>query len=271
MDIVERARIYATAAHTATGQRRKHTEDPYHIHPMNVVTTLKQHGVMDSAMLAGAWLHDLVEDTKVRFRDIAIEFGSTIAQLVREVTDVAALGSGNRKERATKNADHLAQASYSGATIKYADIIDNAPSITRHDPKFAAVWLAEKDHLLGVMRQGHTGLWQLAREIVDECLAELAEKAEVKAESDRIRNVDQAIKREYMTGRIDQIRHCLITELGDVCAHRIMFADKSNRFIAEWLCNRRAFSNSPARMPSGDELYHALDLYREWLDATKPA
>lgn len=170
MNIVERARIFATAAHAAIGQLRKHTGDPYHIHPMNVVTILKGEGITDSAILAAAWLHDVVEDTKVTFARISVEFGSHIAELVREVTDVSSPGDVNRAVRKAMDFKHLANSSYGGATIKLADIIDNAPSITEHDPQFARIWLAEKAGMLDVLRQGHTGLWKEAKEIIDECL-----------------------------------------------------------------------------------------------------
>ena len=37
MDIVEKARVFATAAHGAAAQLRKYTNEPYIVHPAEVV------------------------------------------------------------------------------------------------------------------------------------------------------------------------------------------------------------------------------------------
>ena len=38
MDIVEKARVFATAAHSAVAQLRKYTGEPYIVHPAEVVS-----------------------------------------------------------------------------------------------------------------------------------------------------------------------------------------------------------------------------------------
>ena len=47
-------------------------------------------------------------------------------------------------------------------TIKCADLISNTSSIVQHDPKFAALYLAEKRELLEVLREADPLLRQLA-------------------------------------------------------------------------------------------------------------
>jgi hypothetical protein len=47
----------------------------------------------------------------------------------------------NRRKRKEMEAERLEKASAAAQTIKYADIIDNAPEITREDPAFAKRYL----------------------------------------------------------------------------------------------------------------------------------
>ena len=54
MDIVERARTFATAAHAATGQKRKYTHEPYIVHPEEVVSILRGRDFTTPEMLAAA-------------------------------------------------------------------------------------------------------------------------------------------------------------------------------------------------------------------------
>src|SRR5580765_8807774 len=90
-----RARVFATAAHAAVGQVRKYTGEPYINHPAAVAEIVR--AVPHSeAMLAAAWLHDVVEDTKVTYADIKAEFGEDVAVLVNWLTDVSAPQDGFR-------------------------------------------------------------------------------------------------------------------------------------------------------------------------------
>lgn len=54
MKIVDKARVFATAAHAATRQKRKYTGEPYINHPQEVVTILENAGYSNSYMLAAA-------------------------------------------------------------------------------------------------------------------------------------------------------------------------------------------------------------------------
>ena len=63
------ARVYATAAHAAVGQRRKYTDQPYIVHPIRVAEIVDLYGGTDD-MISAAYLHDVVEDTAVSIDDI---------------------------------------------------------------------------------------------------------------------------------------------------------------------------------------------------------
>lgn len=161
--IVEKARLFATAAHHAVGQVRKYTGEPYINHPAEVVLILERAGVIQPEMLAAAWLHDVVEDTGVTIEVIRAEFGQCVATLVEGLTDVSKPEDGNRKKRKAIDRAHTAKQSPACKTIKLADLISNTQSIVKRDPEFAKVYLAEKRLLLDeALRHGDTFLWRQA-------------------------------------------------------------------------------------------------------------
>jgi (p)ppGpp synthase/HD superfamily hydrolase len=165
MGNVEKARIFATAAHEAIDQKHKYTNEPYIVHPRHVVGILRLVNAKEN-LLAAAWLHDTVEDTHVTFATILREFGKEIAELVDQVTDVSKPEDGNRAVRKALDLKHLASASPDAKTLKLADLIDNSVWITRYDPKFAKVYMKEKEALLKVLTEGNEVLWKMANKIV---------------------------------------------------------------------------------------------------------
>jgi (p)ppGpp synthase/HD superfamily hydrolase len=165
MNNVERARVFATAAHAAVKQVRKYTFEPYIVHPTEVA------GIVASVphtneMLAAAWLHDTVEDTGVSIVDIQKEFGNEVASLVGWLTDVSTPEQGNRAVRKAIDREHTAMAPAEAQTVKLADLIANSRRIMAHDPAFARVYLEEKRMLLEVLTRGDTTLMAEARRIV---------------------------------------------------------------------------------------------------------
>ena len=161
MNIVEKARIFAIAAHSAVKQVRKYTGEPYWMHPIEVMNIVKTVEHTDE-MLAASLLHDTVEDTGVTQDIIDYEFGNLIGNYVFWLTDQTKPADGNRATRKKMDADRLAEAPNEVATIKYADLISNTKSIVEHDPTFAKTYLAEKAYLLSVMNKGNPHLYQLA-------------------------------------------------------------------------------------------------------------
>jgi (p)ppGpp synthase/HD superfamily hydrolase len=162
-DTVERARMFATAAHAAVGQLRKYTFEPYIVHPAEVAAIVAEYGGTPE-MIAAAWLHDTVEDTGVTSELIRKEFGDEVADLVGWLTDVSRPDHGNRAQRKAVDRAHTAAAPAAAQTIKLADLICNTRSIMAHDPKFAVTYLAEKRLLLEVMTKGDPRLRELAQQ-----------------------------------------------------------------------------------------------------------
>lgn len=167
MDIVEKARVYASAAHAAVKQLRKYTNEPYMVHPTEVaaiVSTVPH----TPEMLAAAYLHDVVEDTGVTNEDITREFGNKIGEYVGWLTKISRPEYGNRHFRYQMDRAHLAQAPADVKTVKIADIISNAKSIKQYDPNFAVVYLEEKRGELEVLNEGDATLHARASALVKE-------------------------------------------------------------------------------------------------------
>ncbi len=165
MEMVERARVFATAAHAAVGQVRKYTFEPYIVHPAEVASIVATVAHTEE-MLAAAWLHDTVEDTGVTIEVIRAEFGAEVAELVGWLTDVSRPEHGNRAHRKALDRAHSAMAPAEAQTVKLADLIANTRSIMAHDEAFARTYLEEKRLLLEVMTKGDPTLMAEARKYI---------------------------------------------------------------------------------------------------------
>lgn len=84
MELVSRAIIFAVNAHD--GMRRKSSDTPYIVHPMEAAAIVGS--LTDKQeVIAAAVLHDVVEDTPVTLDEIAAQFGSRVAELVAAETE----------------------------------------------------------------------------------------------------------------------------------------------------------------------------------------
>lgn len=153
-ELENRARLFSIAAHSAVGQKRKYTGEPYWVHPEEVANIIRSLPAFTDEMLAAAWLHDVLEDTEVTPEVLNEEFGEKVTNLVLWVTDVSTSLDGNRETRKAIDRLHLANAPAEAQTIKLADLISNTRSIREHDPSFAKIYIEEKILLLGVLTKG---------------------------------------------------------------------------------------------------------------------
>ena len=165
MTLEERAKEFAAHWHGSIGQVRKYTGEPYINHPMAVAELVR--GVPhDEAMLAAAYLHDVVEDTPCTIQMVEAEFGEDVAELVGSLTDQSEPSDGNRAKRKEIDRLHTASASARAKTVKLADLIDNSRTILTLDPDFARVYIKEKARLLEVLTEGDPILHAMATSIV---------------------------------------------------------------------------------------------------------
>lgn len=171
-DLVWRAMQFAIAAHGA--QVRKYTGEPYWKHLAEVVGILSAAESVTPEMIAAAWLHDTVEDTRVTIDVIAREFGDEVARLVAGLTDISRPEDGSRKRRKQLDREHVAAGCWMIQTIKLADLISNTGSVTVHSPSFAKVYVPEKRSLLEVLTKGDQNLLSLAWKMVEDAERHLA-------------------------------------------------------------------------------------------------
>jgi len=161
MTLREKAFLVAITAHSAVGQKRKYSGEPYIVHPVEVAEIVEsvEH---TPEMVAAALLHDVVEDTAVSIEMIQSLFGSTVAHLVGWLTDVSKKSDGNRAKRKAMDRAHTHEAPAQAQTIKLADLISNTSDITKADPNFAVVYMKEKRQLLEGMDKADEKLLQRA-------------------------------------------------------------------------------------------------------------
>lgn len=166
MELEQRAKEFATRKHAEAKHVRKYTGEPYINHPAAVVEIVRSVPHTE-AMIAAAWLHDVVEDTDTTLSEITDLFGIEVGVFVENLTDVSKPEDGNRTTRKALDREHTAKAVPPAKTIKLADLIDNSRSILERDPEFARVYFKEKALLLQVLTEGDRSLWLQARAIVD--------------------------------------------------------------------------------------------------------
>ena len=84
MELVSEAVAFAVRAHD--GMRRKKSEAPYILHPMEAAVIV---GTMtdDQNLIAAAALHDVVEDAGVTIEEIEQRFGKRVKELVASETE----------------------------------------------------------------------------------------------------------------------------------------------------------------------------------------
>jgi len=166
---IQQAAMFAIAAHGATGQIRKYNGEPYVAHPYRVakmIMSLRQHTWQ---MVAAAYLHDVVEDTRHDISGIRVLFTSDVADLVEVLSNVEK-SAGSRKVRLELNIERLRGASPEAQTIKCADIYDNLTDLVKLDYNYARFYVPEKKRVLIEALHGCSDpcLWGLTMERVND-------------------------------------------------------------------------------------------------------
>jgi len=127
---------------------------------------------------ATALCHDLFEDTdcsEALLRNKLQAFGydqTSVDRIIRytwELTDRYTKDVHahlTRRQRKQLEAQRLVHIKSCSATVKCADVLDNAPSIAEHDPSFAKVYITEVMNFLPAMEKGNG---QLFAKAIDTC------------------------------------------------------------------------------------------------------
>lgn len=141
------ARDFAVQAH---GDQKYGNDKPYVVHLDDVAGLLRRFGYDDQDLQDGAFLHDVLEDTKVTFEELEKAFGGRVALIALFCTDLP--GYPNRRTRKA--------ATYA----KMRAVIDQARTEEAPEWLWAAVGVKLADQLANI-QSCFTGdrpdLWQM--------------------------------------------------------------------------------------------------------------
>ena len=128
-NLIDQAEQYARHYHKSQ-IRKGAAAEPYITHVSEVASLVRSFGGDDVA-IAGAWLHDVVEDCTPTIEDVKADFGEEVADLVAEVTDDKTLRKAERKARQIATAP---KKSDRACLIKWADKTSNMRAIALSPP-----------------------------------------------------------------------------------------------------------------------------------------
>lgn len=119
IDPIKVARFFATVKHAG----QLYGGLPYTHHLAAVEQVLRRFDNLNTEhLLVSAWLHDVVEDTSTKLKEVEEMFGSDVADLVGAVTNES---GANRKIRAALTYPKIRKAGYFAVRLKLADRIAN--------------------------------------------------------------------------------------------------------------------------------------------------
>lgn len=149
MDPLRHVKFFAATKHA--GQH--YGMLPYTHHLAAVEGVLRRFGFDQIDMLEAAWLHDVVEDTETKLKEVEEMFGSRVASLVGAVTNES---GPNRKIRAALTYPKIRECS-GAVALKLADRIANV----ENGGKLVAMYKKEyEDFRRGLHSQGeYSPMW----------------------------------------------------------------------------------------------------------------
>lgn len=145
-------------------QHQKYGNEPYTKHLKDVVSVLKSFGINDPYLLAAAWLHDAVEDTRLTIETVQQEFGDDVANLVYAVTTEP---DRNRKERNAKTYPKI-KAIKEAVYLKLADRIANVQASIISSPQKFEMYQKEFSDFKKALKQVGVAdqMWFLLEDLI---------------------------------------------------------------------------------------------------------
>ena len=170
-------RAYKFAEQAHSGQKRASGE-AYFIHPCAVAEILMELG-LDSATIAAAFLHDVIEDTPVTEEDIRSQFGEEILELVAGVTKLDKIVFKSQEEEEAENFRKIFVAMAKDIRviiIKLADRLHNMRSLNFLSQE-RQIRMAQETLDIYTPLAGRLGISQIKCELEDLCLKYLEPEA----------------------------------------------------------------------------------------------
>lgn len=218
LELCEKAYDFAKKAHE--NQKRASGEE-YFIHPRTVAGILLDLG-LDSATVAAAFLHDVLEDTPVSEGDIKKEFGEEVLALVQGVTKLDRIEFTSREEEQAENFRKLFVAMAKDIRviiIKLADRLHNMRSLNFLSIERQQRMARETLEIYAPLA-GRLGISQIKCELEDLCLKYL----EPEFYEFLTINIEERLKEggDFTSHVIDDVKHLLTDSKihGDVFGRR---------------------------------------------------
>jgi GTP pyrophosphokinase len=170
--LIDAAYVLAMQAH---GQQRRDNGDPYITHPIAVADILAGYR-LDTASIATALLHDVIEDTPVKLADIEARFGKEIAGLVDGVTKLTRLELQSDRTKQAENFRKLMLAITSDIRVllvKLADRLHNMRTLGYIDKSDKRRRIAQETVDIYAPLAGRIGMQNMREELEDLAFAEL--------------------------------------------------------------------------------------------------
>ncbi len=157
--IITAARFLAEGAHS----EQKYGAQPYVAHLQEVVKRMDKILTLPSmafysytVALAGAWLHDSLEDTRITHAEIANVCGLRVATLVHSVTDAP---GANRHERKVATYPKIRDGGPLPVALKLADRISNVlKGLRTRDEAMQRMYAKEHKDFAGALYRYSDGL-----------------------------------------------------------------------------------------------------------------
>jgi len=144
-NIAERAKEFALKHH----EGQVHGPRPFWHHLRDVVGVLEEYGIDDPALIAAAWLHDVVEDTPVTVAQVTEAFGDRVGSLVDALTD----GPGKTREEKKAKPYRMLPSVLGATTVKLADRIANVRfSRVQRAERYMVCYRKEYEGFRGALR-----------------------------------------------------------------------------------------------------------------------
>lgn len=158
---IQRAAMLAALFHA--GQYRKYSEEDYIVHPYEVYkelenhlqenTLLSEYTDLEISMLCAALLHDSIEDTPIKDKDIEDVTDKDTLRIIKELTNPSKGVKAPRAVRKQMDRDHLQEVSNEAKTIKLIDRILNLTDIkTCPEKDFVQLYASESRQLLDSLK-----------------------------------------------------------------------------------------------------------------------
>ena len=204
-DLLVKAYEYTKEAHA---NQKRASGEPYFIHPCAVADILMSLG-LDSATIAAALLHDVIEDTECTAEDIKNEFGEEVLALVSGVTKLEKIVFKSKEDENAENFRKIFVAMAKDVRviiIKLADRLHNMRSLNflSHERQQR---MANETLDIYAPLAGRLGISQIKCELEDLCLKYL----DPESYEYLVYNIREKLseRKEFVNGIVEEIKELM--------------------------------------------------------------